>query len=616
MELELSALLASTKLFADADEDTLNWLCKRAALRHVMRGEEVLTAGAPSDHMLVVVSGRFAVRIPGHAAALSEIGASETIGEMGVLTGEPRAATVTAIRDSLVIAIDAAVVDEALDRSRAARRSMFAMLAGRLREAGLRAGPPQSTQPRAVALAPLGDFDAAAFAERLVAALRRCCNPLLITASSALAGSGAASVADPDVTTWLNNQERGHDLLIYVTRARLDAWSETCLRQVDEVLLLGAAGAAPAQGPVDQRAMALTSQQNRRLVLVHSRRAGAVAGTAPWLDRWPVRRHHHVCLADDDDLAALARFLTGSAVGFVAAGGGAFGPAHIGVWRALASRGVAVDVVGGSSIGSAMTAGFACLEQPERMESILAEVFVQKGVLKRYTWPRYALIDHVGLDQALQGLYGDTVIEDIWKPYFAVAMNLSTNRSEVIDRGPLWKAIRASCAIPGVMMPMPSATGDILVDGGLINNVPVDVMRMHKTGPNIVVTFRTDRPEPVTIEYDKIPGRIALFWRSLPLARALGLAPPPLLPGPLAVMFRSLFRADQEDHLPTGPDDLLLTLPPFPGSSLLDWSRHREVAAAAHDWAQATFARLDEEGSPAWRAVLRASAAPRGAAAT
>ena len=94
--------------------------------------------------------------------------------------------------------------------------------------------------------------------------------------------------------------------------------------------------------------------------------------------------------------------------------------------------------------------------------------------------------------QVLQRIYGDTQIEDLWMPCFCVSSNLTHAVAMVHRRGPLWQAVRASMAIPGVFSPI-LAEGDLLVDGCVLNNLPIDVMqRLNHDGPIIAVNVFPD----------------------------------------------------------------------------------------------------------------------------
>ena len=178
---------------------------------------------------------------------------------------------------------------------------------------------------------------------------------------------------------------------------------------------------------------------------------------------------------DDRDFKSLHRFLTGRATGYVAAGGGGFGPAHIGVFKAFAERGVTFDMLGGTSVGAAMLGGFSLLMSPEELDRRTHDVFVVSRAFKRLTYPRYALLDHVPFDAALRRQFGDVAIEDAWRPYFAVATVLdgSGEGLHLMRRGPMWKAVRASGSLPAVLPPVLTDDGRMLVDGAVIDNIPL-----------------------------------------------------------------------------------------------------------------------------------------------
>jgi predicted acylesterase/phospholipase RssA len=87
--------------------------------------------------------------------------------------------------------------------------------------------------------------------------------------------------------------------------------------------------------------------------------------------------------------------------------------------------------------------------------------------------------------ERLRGAAGDVDIEDVWIDYFAVSTNLSRADKTVHRRGPGWRAIRASMSIPGVFPPV-SYEGDVLVDGGLVDNLPVGEMRLGHEGITVI----------------------------------------------------------------------------------------------------------------------------------
>ena len=300
---------------------------------------------------------------------------------------------------------------------------------------------------------------------------------------------------------------------------------------------------------------------------------------------------------------SLYRFLTGRAVGFVAGGGGGFGPAHVGIYKAFQERGAKFDILGGASVGAAVLAGFSLLLTPAELDLALRDIFVSSRGFKRRTFPRYSLLDHVEFDKALQRQCRGAEIEDVWLPYFAVATDVDRvgQGLYIMRRGPLWKAVRASGSIPAVLPPMFTDDGRMLVDGGVVDNIPLAPMKSLKSGPNLIVHFGITPAQPYTVKYESIPGRRQLMNRMFnPFARQKL----PDIPGPITVLRRCFGIHQNPDLLPTEPLDLVLAPPAFPGSSFIDFDRHTEVFEAAYRWCNAELDRLTREHNPALKAIL------------
>jgi NTE family protein len=195
------------------------------------------------------------------------------------------------------------------------------------------------------------------------------------------------------------------------------------------------------------------------------------------------------CAADQE---RLARLIMGRAVGLVLSGGGARGLAHVGVVKALREAGVPLDLVGGTSMGAIVAACLAVEWDDVELTQRLRRAFVEANPLRDYTLPFVALVRGRVMASLLRDAFGGTRIEDLWRPFFCLSTNLSSGRAVVHREGPLWRALRASAAIPGVLPPVIEA-GEVLVDGGVINNLPIDVMRGLGRGPVIAVDVVADR---------------------------------------------------------------------------------------------------------------------------
>jgi predicted acylesterase/phospholipase RssA len=201
--------------------------------------------------------------------------------------------------------------------------------------------------------------------------------------------------------------------------------------------------------------------------------------------------HHHVRLGVDADFSSFVRRASGRGLGLVLGGGGARGFAHIGAFKALAECGVTVDLVGGTSMGAVLGATFAMgMDHGDILH--LARELASPLKLFDPTMPVVAFFASGKVTRVLERIYGDTQIEDLWMPSFYVSSNLTHAVAMVHRRGPLWQAVRASMAIPGVFSPI-LAEGDLLVDGCVLNNLPIDIMqRLNHDGPIIAVNVFPD----------------------------------------------------------------------------------------------------------------------------
>ena len=190
--------------------------------------------------------------------------------------------------------------------------------------------------------------------------------------------------------------------------------------------------------------------------------------------------------ANDDGIGALARRIAGRSLGLVLAGGGARGLAHFGVYEELTRAGVVIDRFGGTSAGALAAAGFA-LGMDARDATAAARKFIAESrPLSDYTIPAIALTRGRRVDRLVEGFFGSTLIEHLPRGFFSVSADMITGHQIIHRRGLLWVAVRASISIPGLLPPVQH--GDqLLVDGGLLNNLPADVMCADQDGEVICV---------------------------------------------------------------------------------------------------------------------------------
>ncbi len=486
------AMLAALPLFSGLPKSVVDQAVTELEWLSVPGGHVLFEAGSPADAVFFVVSGCLGVY--GHGGELlGRIAAGETVGEMGLIISRPRRATVRALRDSELAMLSAGTFERVLLGHPQAILRLARLTVQRVDERNAEHQPLMT--PRTLAVIPLDDgIDVTAQAGHLVAALSR---------------FGRADLVDRRAAShspqWFHERESRNDFVVYAGDCADTPWTRTCLRQADAVLLAARSRAGVARWPGSL--LQDGSMRRTELLLLHE--GACAAGTAArWAAAYPGVPRHHVRTASD--YGRLVRLLTGRAVGLVLSGGGARGFAHLGVVRALREHGVPIDLVGGTSMGGILAAGVASDWSDEELARRFRRSFVDTNPLSDFTLPLVSLVSGRKVGMLLRREFGDMDIEDLPLPFFCVSSNLTTGRVAVHEQGTLWRWLRASVAIPGVLPPV-FQSGEVYVDGGAMNNLPVDVMRAKGRGPVIGVDCGTDRAFTTDVEATEMPTLWNLF---------------------------------------------------------------------------------------------------------
>lgn len=557
-------------------------------------GSTLMTEGEPGESMYLTVSGRLRAYVRsdgGHSGTqrrVADMGRGQVIGEISLFTDAPRAATVVAVRDSVLVRLTKDVFKTLLASSAQVSIALTRQIIQRL-QSGTAAHTAAQERPVAMGLLPVSSgVDLQAFGQRLARHLGtvgrvRVVDSTTVDAELQEPGiaqrEGADATANRRIAMLLDEIEARNDfvLLLADPEPTLDAPREPPLRRVAAAgRRAGRARHPPHRGklPAAPRALAEAAEI---LVLLHPEGTQCPRGTQQWLDRRPVADHVHVRPTLDRDMARLARIQSRTAVGLVLAGGGARGFAHLGIYRALQEEGVEIDCVGGTSIGSVMAA-YVASDQP--LATVMAnarEAFRTNPTGDWSLLPLMSLIKGRRLRHILHEAVGSLVgfpaqVEDLWKNYYCVATNYSRASEQVVRRGSLVKSLLASISIPGALPPVVHE-GDLLCDGGTFNNFPVDVMRSNMRGVGTVIGVDLNFRKPRRIELDDIPSSWALLRDKL-RPRAQRRYKLPSLASYLmqVTILYSMSRQRQSQQL----TDLYFN-PPMDRVGMLQWNRFEQI---------------------------------------
>lgn len=602
------------RMLSDVDAEAIALLRRHLQWVELAAGDTLMRQGEPGEAMYLSISGRLRASVRddgGEEHMVREMGRGEIIGEMSLYTDEPRTATVVAVRNSLLVRLAKSEFSNLLASSAQMSILLTRQMIKRLTSTSLLTAVPP---PVAMALLPVtAGVDAADFARRLAAQLGRMGQVCLVAASdvdAALQLPGLARSPTTDMTanrriaSYLDQLELAHDFVLLLGDANASAWTQRCSRHSDELLLLADASQPPVLHETETACLMERNGQNdaaQILVLVHDAAVRCPSGTKQWLARRPVTDHVHIRPTLEGDMARLARIQSRTAVGLVLAGGGAKGLAHLGLYQALQERGLVVDFVGGTSIGSIMAAMVASDQPLVKLMPIARAAFADKPTGDFNLLPLISLIRGRRmrriLQVALEKVFGHPAdVEDTWKNYFCVASNYTEAREQVISQGPLTQSILASTAIPGAFPPVPVA-GDLLFDGGTFNNFPVSIMRKRRgVGKVIGMDLGTRKPKPVA--FDEVPGTWTLLRDRLRPRQQRRYKLPSFMAYLLNVnIMYSTSRQGESRRL----TDLYFS-PPLERVGMLQWQRFDSISRQGYEYACEVLDAMTEKQLKPFRA--------------
>lgn len=542
--LELAQVLGN--MFGDLSDDILADIERRLTWRHVGREGTLIRQGEKSDRLFVLVSGRLheiATDDLGRKQVADEIVPGGTVGETGVFTEDAQTTTVVAVRDSDLLEFSRQDFHELTQKYPKLSQWMMRLLSLKLR--GVFRADTSRIICRNIVLVPLTrDIGLDAFAEEFSATLSQHQEAFLVTGGmidTFLGVSGICQAAegtpeDARILAWINQQETDLHYMVCPADYGLTNWTRRCIRQADEIIFVGTAGETPQLTATETQVLRDEETRGARLrkvlVLIHRPDTAQPTGTLRWLTERSVDRHFHARQGNHSDMERVVRHVSGGELGLVLSGGGYRGFAHVGVIRALRESGLAIDFIAGVSFGSIIAGTCAYSHEMDQTIDLLKSL--AKGALSDYTIPFISLVRGRRFDEFLHTLFGETRIEDLWIPYFCVASNLTRAETVIHRTGSLWRAARASSSLPGLVSPV-VMNGDLIYDGCLLNNLPVDSMREEvQTGSVIAVDVVPPVDFDIRVSDLESPSGWRIAWNRMnPFAKRLD------FPGIISIVSRA-----------------------------------------------------------------------------
>ncbi len=469
--------LSAVGLVAHLPEDARRQLEQASRLVTVPAGSWLMREGDPPGSAYVVHTGRLEVLVG--ERLVRELGQGAVLGELALLTGEPRSASVRARRDTVLLEIPRDAFEQLVADHSTASRAVLTQVAERLRTVGApgaSAHPERPAQPSVVAVLGLHAGRGAADVAAVLHA--RLAEHLSIMAPGEITPEG------------LERAEHEHDRVLLVADgvatheedlSAARAWYDLCLRQADVVVLVSRS---------DASIPTIAARPDRQPELVLVGPAPDPAARADWVaatDAW------QLTLVDGDPAAALrglADRLAGRSLGLVLAGGGARAFAHVGVLQELEANNIPVDRLAGVSVGAVAATIYASGMDGHELADRLYTEFVRRNPFGDFRLPSHSLAKgrrvHTGL---VRQLGADAVIEGFPRQLRTASTDLVSRGRQVHRRGNAVDAVAASVRLPVLFAPIPDQQGRLLVDGGVLDNLPTDLLVERDEGPVVAVNI-------------------------------------------------------------------------------------------------------------------------------
>lgn len=448
------------------------------------------------------------------------------------------------------------------------------------------------------------------------------------------------------LSQYLADLEERYGMLLYIADTNVNSpWTQTCIAQADCILLIGLAEESPSIGEFERFLLGTKTTARKELVLLHVERYSPPGLTRKWLRNrlWINGGHHHIQMAlrnDSEpvgpqikrfgtslkqrvqvlqaeiqkytsrrirqtplysaetpfkgDFHRLARRLCGKSVGLVLGGGGARGISQIGVIRALEEAGIPIDIVGGTSIGAFIGALYARDADIVPMYGRAKKFAGRMGSMWRFaldlTYPSASYTTGHEFNRGIFKTFNNSQIEDFWLEFYCNTTNISKSRSEFHSSGYVWRYVRASMSLAGLIPPL-CDEGSMLLDGGYVDNLTV--AHMKSLGADVVFAVDVgslDDINPQTFG-DSLSGAWALINRWNPFSSHPN---PPTL-SEIQAKLAYVSSIDALERAKNTPGCMYMR-PPIDAYGTLDFGKFDEIYQLGYKYGQEYLGKLRDQG--------------------
>lgn len=448
------------------------------------------------------------------------------------------------------------------------------------------------------------------------------------------------------LSQYLADLEERYGMLLYIADTNVNSpWTQTCITQADCILLVGLAEGSPSMGEYEKFLLGMKTTARKELVLLHVERYSPQGLTRKWLRNrmWINGGHHHIQMAFrtnsepvqpqikrfgtqlkqrvqvlqaeiqkytsrrirqtplysaetpfKGDFHRLARRLCGKSVGLVLGGGGARGISQVGVIRALEEAGIPIDIIGGTSIGAFIGALYARDADVVPMYGRAKKFAGRMGSMWRFaldlTYPSASYTTGHEFNRGIFKTFGNSQMEDFWLDFYCNTTNISKSRAEFHNSGYVWRYVRASMSLAGLIPPL-CDEGCMLLDGGYVDNLTV--AHMKSLGADVIFAIDVgslDDNLPQAFG-DSLSGAWALLNRWNPFSSYPN---PPTL-SEIQARLAYVSSVDALERAKTTPGCLYMR-PPIDSYGTLEFGKFDEIYKVGYEYGKEFLAGLRDRG--------------------
>jgi predicted acylesterase/phospholipase RssA len=488
------------QLFGEITDDQLKQIFTIAEVQHFDAGQYIFQEGDVDNALHIVLTGRLRVLHQTETGVhiLGDVAAGEPVGELALLTQEPRSASVVAIRKSTVLQIDEADYKALVLQYPQFSLKLTQFVIDRLRRNAFhqkRRAPPKNIV--VIKLQPDHDFTPCTDDMQRELGIMGI-NINVYDHESQLPDNPNAVFEDMEDNDGVN---------ILVCDDDHPTWAKQCLTYCDLVIVATEFDAPSALHPIEKQLNIYAANiLNKKiyLLLLHPENAPNPTNTRRWFVERSLDLHLHIRKNTPKDIRRFCRIIMQQAVGLVLGGGGAKGFSHVGAAKALLEAGLEFDFVGGTSAGAMYGIGLTHTDFDIPQTVQICKIGAKRNITSNdYNLPFISLMSGKKMRAYLDEVLGDRYLEDMWITTYCISTNYSTATLKVHETGLAKLQLAASIAIPGVFPPV-IIDRHLHVDGGVMDNLPIEAMYQKPVRHVVAISLSAQSPHLVDIE--KVPS--------------------------------------------------------------------------------------------------------------